>query len=47
MNLKPGIRLWSENLGTGRVVQTGDRATLRLNGWLNQGDVLQTNFDAG
>ena len=44
MELKPGIMLVSESEGIGEPVKKGDRVTARLNGWLNQGDVVQENY---
>ena len=43
MELKPGIKLISESEGNGSPVKKGDKVTVRLNGWLNQGDVIQEN----
>jgi len=44
MEIKPGISLVSESVGTGEPVKKGDRVTVRLNGWLNQGDPVQENY---
>ena len=44
MELKPGIKLVSESEGTGDPVKQGDRVTVRLNGWLNQGSPIQENY---
>ena len=44
MQLKPGIQLVSESEGIGEPVKKGDRVTVRLNGWLNQGDPVQENY---
>jgi len=44
MELKPGIKLVSESEGIGDPVKKGDRVTVRLNGWLNQGDPVQENY---
>lgn len=44
MQLKPGIKLVSELEGIGVPVKKGDRVTIRLNGWLNQGDPFQENY---
>lgn len=43
MEIKPGIKLVSESVGTGQPVKKGDRVTVRLNGWLSQGDRVQEN----
>ena len=44
MDIKPGIELVSESAGTGQFVKKGDRVTVRLNGWLNQGDAIQQDY---
>lgn len=44
MELKPGIKLVSESEGNGPPVKKGDTVTVRLNGWLNQGQPVQENF---
>ncbi len=44
MELKPGIKLISESEGVGERVKKGDRVTVRLNGWLNQGEPVQKNY---
>ena len=44
MVLKPGIKLLSETKGTGNPVKRGDTVKIRLNGWLNQGEQIQTNY---
>ena len=44
MELKPGIKLLSESEGSGSPVRKGDKVTVRLNGWLNQGDVIQEDY---
>ena len=44
MELKPGIKLVSESEGSGPPVKKGDKVTVRLNGWLNQGDPVQENY---
>ena len=44
MELKPGIKLISELEGTGEPVKKGDRVTVRLNGWINQGSPIQENY---
>jgi FKBP-type peptidyl-prolyl cis-trans isomerase len=41
---KPGIKLLSETKGTGDPVKKGDTVTIRLNGWLNQGQQIQENY---
>ena len=46
MDLKPGIKLVSESEGSGPPVKKGDRVTVRLSGWLNQGDPVQENHVA-
>ncbi|MDH4194316.1 MAG: FKBP-type peptidyl-prolyl cis-trans isomerase [Nitrospirota bacterium] len=43
MEIKPGIKLVSESVGSGQAVKKGDTVTVRLNGWLNQGDPIQEN----
>ena len=43
MKLKPGIKLVSETEGNGPPVKKGDTVTVRLNGWLNQGEPVQEN----
>ena len=44
MEIRPGIKLVSESAGTGQSVKKGDTVTVRLNGWLNQGDPVQENY---
>ena len=44
MELKPGIKLVSESEGIGEPVKKGDRVTVRLNGWLNQGSPIQEDY---
>ena len=44
MNIKPGIRLLAETPGTGRCIGQGDLVTIRLQGWLNQGEPIQTDY---
>jgi peptidylprolyl isomerase len=44
MELKPGIKLVSESEGIGEPVKKGDRVTVRLNGWLNQGDSVTKDY---
>lgn len=43
MEIKPGITLVSETVGSGQLVKKGDTVTVRLNGWLNHGDCVQEN----
>ena len=43
MEIKPGLKLVEESEGSGEPVKKGDRVKVRLNGWLNQGDVIQVN----
>lgn len=40
----PGIKLVSESEGNGPPVKKGDTVTVRLNGWLNQGQPVQDNY---
>ena len=44
MEIKPGIKLVSETEGIGPSVKKGDTITVRLNGWLNQGEPVQENY---
>jgi FKBP-type peptidyl-prolyl cis-trans isomerase len=44
MEIKPGIKLVSESEGNGPPVKKGDTVTVRLNGWLNQGQPVQENY---
>ena len=44
MEIKPGIKLIEESEGSGQPVKKGDRAKVRLSGWLNQGDSIQENY---
>jgi FKBP-type peptidyl-prolyl cis-trans isomerase len=44
MNLKPGLRLLAETPGTGRCIGPGDRVTIRLQGRLNRGEPIQTDY---
>jgi len=44
MEIKPGIRLVSESEGIGPPVKKGDTVTVRLNGWLNQGEPIQEHY---
>jgi len=44
MEIKPGIKLVSETEGSGPSVKKGDTITVRLNGWLNQGEPVQENY---
>jgi FKBP-type peptidyl-prolyl cis-trans isomerase len=43
MEIKPGVKLVAETEGSGQPVKKGDHVTVRLNGWLNQGDLIQEN----
>jgi FKBP-type peptidyl-prolyl cis-trans isomerase len=43
VEIKPGITLVSESVGSGQFVKKGDTVTVRLNGWLNHGDCVQEN----
>jgi peptidylprolyl isomerase len=44
MEIKAGIKLVSESEGNGPPVKKGDTVTVRLNGWLNQGQPVQENY---
>lgn len=44
VEIRPGIKLVSESTGMGASVKKGDTVTVRLNGWLNQGDPIQENY---
>lgn len=44
MNIRPGIRLLAETSGTGRCIDKGDHITVRLQGWLNRGELIQTDY---
>jgi len=44
VEIRPGIKLVSESVGVGQSVKKGDTVTVRLNGWLNQGDSIQENY---
>jgi FKBP-type peptidyl-prolyl cis-trans isomerase len=44
MDLKPGIKLLAESEGNGACVHKGDTVTVRLNGALNRGDVIQEDY---
>lgn len=44
MEIKPGIKLLAESEGDGTPVKKGDIVTVRLNGWLNQGEPIQKNY---
>ena len=46
MEIKPGIKLVEESEGSGQPVKKGDRVKVRLNGWLNQGELIQENHIA-
>ncbi len=43
MKIKSGIKLLAESEGIGPMVKQGDQVTVRLNGWLNRGDRIQTD----
>lgn len=44
MNIKPGIRLIEEVKGSGEVARKGDVVEVRLNGWLNEGEQIQSDY---
>lgn len=44
MNIKPGIRLLEEVEGAGEEAKSGDIVQVRLNGWLNGGKQIQSNY---
>jgi len=44
MDIRPGVKLIAETEGSGQPVKKGDRVTVRLNCWLNQGDLIQENL---
>jgi len=44
MNTRPGIKLLEENEGIGEETKKGDIVTVRLNGWLNRGKQIQTDY---
>ena len=44
MKIKSGIKLISESVGSGQSIKKGDQVTVRLNGWLSQGEPIQKDF---
>jgi FKBP-type peptidyl-prolyl cis-trans isomerase FkpA len=44
MELKSGITLIAEVEGRGPPAGKGDRVTVRLNGWLNGGEMIQRDY---
>ncbi|MCU7830262.1 MAG: FKBP-type peptidyl-prolyl cis-trans isomerase [Candidatus Thiodiazotropha sp. (ex Myrtea sp. 'scaly one' KF741663)] len=44
MTLKPGIKLISETEGSGVETKKGDSVKVLLNGWLNKGEIIQSEF---
>ncbi len=43
MNIKPGVKLLQEAEGKGVEVKKGDIVEVKLNGWLNEGEKIQSN----
>lgn len=43
MNIKPGIKLVEETEGSGAKAKKGDIVEVKLNGWLNEGEQIQSN----
>ena len=42
--MKPGLQLLEEVKGYGSTAEKGDMVEVKLNGWLNQGEKIQSDY---